>query len=167
MFQSGEKVVYGNNGVYEVSDITTLDSAKADKNKLYYVLKNISTGAAAYVPTDSTVYLRSVMSKAEAEVLIRSIPEISALHLSTSNPKELPRICKEILSSHDQRKIIGLIKHLKDTEQKKHLQRKKLSATEERYLAHALMLLGSELVCALGIEKAELDRRIMDEINNC
>ena len=167
MFQSGEKVVYGNNGVYEVLDITTLDSAKADKTKLYYVLKSISTGAAAYVPTDSTVYLRPVMSKAEAEVLIRSIPEISAAKLSASNPKELPRLCKEILSSHDQRRIIGLIKHLKENEQKKHLQRKKLSATEERYLAHALMVLGSELVCALGIEKSELDKRIMDAIDNC
>ena len=38
MFEKGEYIVYGHNGICEVEDITHLNLSGVDKGKLYYVL---------------------------------------------------------------------------------------------------------------------------------
>ncbi len=157
MYKIGDKVVYGSSGVCEVSAISTLDSTAADRDRLYYVLKNLSTGGTAYVPTDSEVYIRAVMSESEAKVFLAQIPNISFDELLKIPPKECQKAFRDILSSHDGLKIIGLIKFLKHIESAKRQQRKKLSITEERYLSQSLLVIESELMVSLGCSKNEVE----------
>lgn len=38
MFEIGDFIVYGNNGICEVKDITTISMKDAPKDRLYYLL---------------------------------------------------------------------------------------------------------------------------------
>ena len=41
MFEKGDYVIYGNNGICRVQDITTLTIPGIDKNRKYYLLKPV------------------------------------------------------------------------------------------------------------------------------
>ena len=45
MFEKGEYIVYGHNGICEVEDITHLNLSGVDKGKLYYVLAPLNKKA--------------------------------------------------------------------------------------------------------------------------
>lgn len=165
MFKIGDKVVYGSNGVCEITSISTLESS-AQKDRLYYILHNLVTGGTAYVPTDSEVYLCAIMNKTEAQKLISEIPNVPFEHLSEINPKEAQKCYKDILLSHDRLKIIGLIKFLKFTELRKKSQKKKLSIIEERYLSQALIVIGSELGASLELSKEKVEEMVQKALGN-
>ena len=164
MFKIGEKVVYSSNGVCKINEITKLNLNTANKDKLYCVLENLENKGIAYIPIDSTVYLRPVMSKEETEILISKISSISISDFGVVNPKEMPKVCQETISTHDNEKIIALIKFLRTIELQKKADKKKLSATEERYLSQAIMIIGSEISCSLGISKDELKDIIFNSV---
>lgn len=166
MFNIGEKVVYSNNGVCLVKDITTLDISTANKDKLYYVLQNIDTEAIAYIPTDSMVFLRLVMEEKEARALIDNIYNIEPFKFPNINTKETQKICQDTINSHNPEKILALIKYLKILEKEKAKQKKKLSSTCERYLSQAIMIISSELSTATNITRKDLEEIIEKSIED-
>ena len=53
MFEKGEYIVYGHNGICEVEDITHLNLSGVDKGKLYYVLAPLNKKESRiYYPVD-------------------------------------------------------------------------------------------------------------------
>ncbi len=164
MFNCGDLIVYGNNGVCRVEKITTLDSDTAHKDKLYYVLKNLSSQGMAYVPVDSAVFMRSVMSRDEALALIDKIPTTDTAMFDNIPQRELQKAYREALQSHSQEAVISLIKHIRLTASRKQLLKKKLSATEERFLEQALKVMGSEFSVALGVDLAEVEEYISNRL---
>ena len=53
MFEKGEYIVYGHNGICEVEDITHLNLSGVDKGKLYYVLAPLTKKESRiYYPVD-------------------------------------------------------------------------------------------------------------------
>lgn len=165
MFNCGDLVVYGNNGVCCVEEITTLPSENADKDKLYYVLKHLSSSGMAYIPVDSSVYMRPVISKDEANSLIDKIPSVTTDMFDHIPPRELQKAYREALLSHDSVAILSLIKHIRLTAKRKQLLKKKLSSTEERFLEQAIKVIGSELAVALDIEMGSIREYIMERLN--
>ena len=166
MYKAGEKVMYGASGVCEIESIGPIDSINADKDRLYYSLRNLSTGGVAYVPVDSEVFIRHVMKKSEAEKLIQELPSIPPVDFSKVPTRDLQKAFKDNIASHDSKKIIGLIKYIKNTEYKKQISKKKLSLTEERYLSQALNVITGELGCALGKETTEIEMLIKAALNS-
>ena len=54
MFEIGEYVVCGNNGVCLIKDITTLHMSGVDKKRKYYILKPVyAESSTVYVPVDT------------------------------------------------------------------------------------------------------------------
>ena len=54
MFEKGDYVIYGSNGICRVQDVTTLDIPGVDKNRKYYLLKPVYTSASTvYTPVDT------------------------------------------------------------------------------------------------------------------
>ena len=84
MFKKGEYVVSGNKGVCVVEDITTLDISGVDKEREYYILKPIYVaGSTVYVPVDTADgSLRRVLSREEADRLIKGIPDIPLITIA-------------------------------------------------------------------------------------
>ena len=69
MFQKGEYVIYGNNGICLIQDITTLNIAGVNKDRQYYLLKPVyASGSTVYTPVDTAeTALRHALSKDEAD----------------------------------------------------------------------------------------------------
>lgn len=65
MFEIGEYVVYGMNGVCRVEEIGTMDLGGIDSDKLYYTLLPIYTkGSRVFTPVDNQkVIMRAIISK--------------------------------------------------------------------------------------------------------
>lgn len=159
MFNCGDLIVYGNNGVCRVEEITEM-SLTGGEEQLYYVLKSKTGGGTAYVPVNSPVYMRPVMSQQEAEELVRQIPFVKTDCFEVSNARDMQKLYRETIQSHDCVQIISLIKHIRRTEKKKQEMKKKLSSTEERFLEQAMKIINSELSVALNLEPQKLPEYI-------
>lgn len=160
MFEKGEMVFYKNIGVCEVVDITSLDFAM-DTDQKYYVMKSIYKNGINYVPVGVEIEnIRNIISKEEAEELVRKIPEIevdAVLNLAT---KEMTEYYEEKLNTGDPLDILEL--SLSIDKKKEYLsdEKKKFGAIDDNYLKKALDMLYEELAAALGIGKEEMPKYI-------
>lgn len=164
MFGKGELIIYGSNGVCEVTDITKVSLKGANKSKLYYVLQPYyQKNGKIFTPVDNEkVIMRQVISKEEAMALIDDIPNIESLWIT--DDKEREEAYKECLRSHECREFIKMIKTLSLRKQERIAQGKKITATDERYFKQAEDNLYSELSIPLGIPKAEIGEYITKRV---
>ena len=97
MFQKGDYVICGNNGICSVQDITTLNISGVDKKRQYYLLKPVfQSGSTVYVPLDTAESsIRRASSRQEADALIKSIPDIPLIPLA--DEKTLEKTYKEYM----------------------------------------------------------------------
>lgn len=164
MFTTGEYIVYGSNGVCEVTDIRKMNLSGVPRDKLFYVLtpKN-QKGSTLFTPIDSTkTKMRKVLSREEALELIDNMPEIEELYFSNDKLRE--EKYKECIRSCDCREWIKIIKTLYLRREEKHLQGKKFSATDERYLKMAEENLYEELSTAMEMTKKEVQHYIEEKL---
>ena len=76
MFEIGEKIIYGENGVCTVEKIAPLEMSGASREKLYYHLTPLVGSGTYFAPVDTNAYMRRIISRSEAEALIDAIPGI-------------------------------------------------------------------------------------------
>ena len=79
MYQAGEFIVYGTNSVCRVESIGK-PPFETEEDTLYYTLVPVTGTETIYIPTDSPVFTRPVISREKAEELINSIPDIEEDH---------------------------------------------------------------------------------------
>ena len=89
MYQVGELVVYGAEGVCRVAAIGPLEMRGAQKETDYYTLTPLYGAGKIFIPVDTNVSIRPVMTRAEAETLIDRIPEIPEEVYENNNPRLL------------------------------------------------------------------------------
>lgn len=167
MFQIGEKIVYGNNGVCQVEDVTRLQMEGVDNQKLYYILVPLDKKRGRiYTPTDNDkIKMRKVLTKKEAEHLVDEIDCISQLDIA-ANDKMREEKYKEILRACDCHECIRLIKTIYTKKQNLISMGKKLPNTDEKYLRQAEDNLYGELSVALDIDKKGMVKYIEDRVNS-
>ena len=78
MYEIGQLIVYGNEGVCRVEEIGTPKISGVDKHRDYYTLAPIYREGKVFTPVDSKVFMRPVISREEALALIDRIPEMTA-----------------------------------------------------------------------------------------
>lgn len=166
MFQIGEKIVYGNNGVCQVEDVTRLQMDGVDNQRLYYILVPLDKKRGRiYTPTDNEkIKMRRVLTKKEAEHLVDEIECISQLDIA-ANDKMREEKYKEILRTCDCHECIRLIKTIYIRKQNLISMGKKLPNTDEKYLRQAVDSLYSELSVALDIDKNGMVKYIEERVN--
>ena len=106
MFEIGEKIIYGENGVCTVEKIAPLEMSGASREKLYYHLTPLVGSGTYFAPVDTNAYMRRIISRSEAEALIDAIPGIEpacekerSLHIFNYAPvKSNPVACARISS---------------------------------------------------------------------
>ena len=160
MFEKGEMVFYKNIGVCEVVDITSLDFAM-DTDQKYYVMKSIYKNGINYVPVGVEIEnIRNIISKEEAEELVRKIPEIEVDAVLDLATKEMTEYYEEKLNTGDPLDILEL--SLSIDKKKEYLsdEKKKFGTIDDNYLKKALDMLYEELAAALGIGKEEMPKYI-------
>ena len=164
MFEKGEYVVYGSKGVCRIQDISHVDIPGVDKNRLYYIMSPVQGGnGTVYLPTDSTkATIRKVMTKEEANRLIRDIPDIEQLWVPDEKRREASY--KEALRTCSGRAWVSIIKALYLRKQERVAAGKKITALDERYLRAAEQELYGELSVALGVPREDMETYIHDHL---
>lgn len=165
MFEKGEYVVYGQNGICKVSEITSLDMSGIDKEKQYYVLLPLSAkGSTIYCPTDNTkLVLRNVLSKEEAWELIDEIPDIEELWIMNEKMRE--NDYKQAIRSGNLKELIRIIKTLYLRKQERIAVCKKMTSTDDKYFHMAEERLYSELALAIGRDAGEMEAIIKERVD--
>ena len=156
MYNVNDMVVYGNQGVCEVVNIGTLSMSMVDKRKMYYTLRPFyHKDAAVYVPVDNvSAVMRPVISKNEAEKLIKKIPDIDYAWIVNEQERETQY--KSALRTCDCEELIKIIKTLFRRKKSRIDAGKKVTVVDERYFKQAENQLYEELAFALGIDKGEV-----------
>ena len=166
MFEKGDYVIYGNNGICRVQDITTLSISGIDKNREYYLLKPVySSGSTVYTPVDTAeTLLRPALSREEADSLIRSIPDIPLIPIA--DEKTLEKTYKEYMRSNSTRAWVQLIKTIYLRKEKRTMKGYKVTALDSRYFSLAESSLYGELAIALDKPREEVKSYIASCIDS-
>ena len=85
MYQPGELIVYGGEGVCRVEAIGPLKLSGMKSDKLYYTLQPLYRSGTVFAPVEGKVFMRPVISRKQAEELVRSIPQVQERHLDGRN----------------------------------------------------------------------------------
>ena len=110
MFEIGDYIVCGNNGICTVESIGTIDVPDVNPDRLYYILQPVyAKGSVVYIPVDNEkIVMRKILTKEQAQALIDKIPEIETI--PELNDKLREEKFKECLRHHDCTDWIRIIK---------------------------------------------------------
>ena len=158
MYNVGEKIIYGENGVCTVSKVAPLD-ASGGSDKLFYHLKPLIGSGIYFTPVDSGAFMRRVMSREEAEVLIDSIPSIEPAVCRDNRFNHVDAFYKELFRQYSCEALVSIVKglHLRMNE------KKTKSSRAESTMKRAKDILHGELSVALGIELGDVENYIAQQ----
>ena len=162
MFKVGDLIVYGNTGVCTVEKIGRPDLSGISDDKEYYtLLPYYSRNSRIFTPCDNDkVVMRPIMSKKEAEKLLREIPKIEILVITDEKKRE--ECYKETMKTCDCREFVSILKTIYNRKKTRLAEGKKVTASDERYYNMAEDKLFGELAIALGLEKSQMKTKIKD-----
>ncbi len=163
MFSKGSLVLYGTNGVCEITEIARLPFDRSDAEQQYYYLKplNALDGCVIYAPTVSERRtMRALLSEDEMRLFLGRIPEIEALEID--NEKTRRDLYKSVMQQLSPEGCIALIRSVKM--RRGSGARKHLSETDMEFEAMALKNLSMELSCVLNVPLAAAQQMIEERI---
>lgn len=164
MYQVGEKIIYGSNGVCVIDEIKLIEAPHTQQLQQYYVIRPMFQECRISVPVDTSVFMRPVISAEEARALVDSIPGIDAQPYYNSALRQLQEYYDAKLSTHRCEDLIELTMSLHRKKMKTVEQKRKFGAIDERYMKRAEDLLFGELAAALEISKDDVPRYIQDRL---
>ena len=158
MFEKGGYIVYGTTGVCQIEDITGMKSKGSSGEKLYYVLRPcFQKGNTIFTPVDNgKIAMRAAMTREEAEMLIKRIPQIE--ELEEADDKERERHYKP-------GEWIRIIKTSYLRSRKREAEGKRATTVDDRYFHTAEEHLYAELAVVLGMEKDDVRQYIGQKID--
>lgn len=164
MFEVGDYVVYGTNGVCTVDSVGKIDSGIFDNKKNYYTLvPYYARSGKIYVPVDSDkVTMRKVLTKDQALEFIDSIKDIEGLWITDEKTRELSY--KEAFRTHDCAGYVRIIKTIYHRMEERTAEKKKLTSTDERYFKMVEDYLYGELGISLSMEKEKVKEFLIDKL---
>lgn len=96
MYQVGELIIYGAEGVCRVEKVGPVDMRGAPAGVDYYTLSPLYREGTIFTPVDTNVHTRPIMTREQAEGLIDQIPSIPAEVYENSNPRLLQEHTRSI-----------------------------------------------------------------------
>lgn len=166
MFEVGDYIVYGNNGVCKVEAVGKLKAPGMPKDKLYYTLSPYnSKGSKIFTPVDNKrVVMRPIISKKEAIELIKDLKNIDLLVVSDEN--RIEEEYKEALRKCDCKELVKVIRTIANRKNSRLKEGKKITAGDEKYLQMAEEYLLEELSIPLEMDKEQVKELIVKEVGN-
>lgn len=164
MFQTGERVVYGNNGICCIERIDAPDFEVFERGKQYYFLRCEEDGSRIYAPVDTRMAMRAIMTHDEAQALLLGLPAMPVRQPASRDHKLVTQHYQKLLQEHTAESLACVIKSI-------HLRSKgadgvpgRISSAEESILKKTESQLCSELSAALGISPAAARERLIAAI---
>lgn len=151
LYQVGQLIVYGAEGVCRVEAVGPLDMRGAQRGVDYYTLFPLYREGRIFIPVDTEVYTRPVMTREEAEALIARMPDIPAEVYENSNPRLLNEHYQGFLKSHDCTDLVRLIRAIYVKGVSAADRGRRLGQVDERSMKQAEEMLHGELAAALDL----------------
>ena len=164
MYQIGDLIIYSSEGACRIDSIEKLHMSGVSNDNLYYGLCPVYHRGKIFVPIDTKLFMRPIISCEEAKRLIRRIPSIQEKIVHNQSKRLLEDHYNGYMRSHDCMDLLKLIKtiYLKGTMAA--VERKKLGSIDERFKKKAEDLLYCEFAIALSIPKEKVKSYIENEI---
>lgn len=164
MFQEGEYIVYGLNGVCRIEGITHPDMQGIPKDRKYYALSPVNQSGRIYAAVDSCEdKMRRVITRAEAEDLLGKLQKIDPIEITDDRGAE--ELYKSCIRCYDCTEWVRVIKCIYLRNQKRITDGKKVTAKDEKYMRMAEDALYSELGIALGIPREQVLEYILQKVD--
>lgn len=160
MYEIGEKIVYGENGVCTVIKVAPLESSMS-RDRLYYYLTPLIGSGTYFAPVDSGAFMRPVMSREQAEALIDAIPGIEPAICNDTRFNHVDAFYRELFKQHSCEALVSVIKGL----HARMSERKTKSSRAELTMRRAKEILHGELSIALGMDYEEVEPYIISRID--
>lgn len=152
MFAVGDMIIYGGTGVCRVNAVAPLAGSRGpDRKRLYYTLKPCYGTETIYVPVDTKVFMRKVITREEAERLIDRIPELEPDICNERNLRVLSDHYKANLETHSCEDLLQTVKAVWLKGAKAVEQKRKPGQVDQYFGKRAEELLYGELAVALGM----------------
>jgi CarD family transcriptional regulator len=165
MFEVGEMVVYGSTGVCDIIDIIDLEISKGKTAKYYKLVPVEKKNSSILTPVENPkVVMRKMMSKAEAEKLVDSLPELEPVDIP--NDKKREEIYRNTVNSCDPKMWFSFIKTLYTRKKTRLEQGRKTTSMDDRYYRVVENGLFGELALVLGKEKNEIACYVKSTLDN-
>ena len=160
MYQVGDKIVYGENGVCTIVCIAPLNVSGTSRDRLYYHLSPLIGSGTYFAPVDTTAFMRPVMSREEAEALIDRMPEIEPAICKDSRFNHVDAFYKDLFRTHSCDALVSIVKGLRQ----RMGERKTRSSRAESTMKRAKDMLNGELSVALDLDLRDVDDYVRSRI---
>ena len=166
MFQKGEYIIYRNTGVCQVAEIGVPENVPITEGTLYYFLVPMHGSGTIYIPVDSPVFMRPVITKEQADTLITSIPQLPQLPSQYKDQKALANQYKALVQTHDCSKLLQLIMSIRQKDSELTQVGKSLGKIDMQYKKQAIAMLCEEFSIALEIPCNEVPAYIKHHVES-
>ncbi|MGI5894107.1 MAG: CarD family transcriptional regulator [Candidatus Merdivicinus sp.] len=167
MFAEGCYIIYRNLGVCKVEKVGHPTEGTFSQEMDYYTLKPWHGEGIIYVPVNSKVRMRPVMSRKEADNLIRQIPSISAEVCQSRDRKVLQGFGNASLQSQSSEELLRLIKSITIKERMLAQKGKRLGSIDANSRRQAQELLYQELAFVFEIPYETVSRKVAEQLDSC
>ena len=155
MFKVNDVIIYGTQGVCQIIGIEEKNISSGKKS--YFVLMPINgNGPTIYAPTDNKHVLskmRRLLSKAEIDELINSMPNENAVWVKNDNERK--ERYKKILAGGDHVELIKMIKAIYAHKKEREAEGKRLHMMDEGFFKDAEQILYHEFQYVLKLKNKE------------
>lgn len=155
MFQQGQQVIYGGNGVCRIEEIVLRENAVSGESGHVYVIR-LSSGLTSYIPVESNVFMRALITPDEAKKVIADFSDIVPRTFPGTNSKALADQYRAIIARHEPREMLCLYKSLRNKIEQACLTGKKPGLMDERFASTVLEQVTQELSIVLDCTADEV-----------
>lgn len=162
MFCVNDYIVYGSEGVCKVESIGHPNISGLDVTKEYYTLSPVYRCGKIYTPVDSSILMRKVITKDQAEELIGGIKDISA-DLDVPKDAKLANVFyRDMVRSYECSKLISVIKHVFEKQRRFAEIKRNVPAVDLKFFKIAEDMLYNEFAFVLGIDPKDVKSYIAE-----
>jgi len=165
MFQVNDVIIYGSQGVCEITAIE--EKVFSGTKKKYFVLKPIADqGSVIYAPTDHALIvkkMRRLLTVSEINALIDAMPKKKTVWIDNVNERK--EYFKNLLAGGDHASLIQMIKAIYAHKKEREADGKRLHMIDERFFKDAEQLLYNEFQYVLKLNsKDDLMQYILNRL---
>lgn len=162
MFQQGQQIIYGGNGVCRIEEIVERDIGVPGVQQVYVI--RLASGLTSYVPVESSVFMRALITPEEAKQVLADYPSIGVRTFTGSNSKALADQYRAVIARHDPREMLCLYKSLRNKVEQARRAGKKPGTMDERFAAAALEQVAQELSIVLCCPMQEICAQLLEAV---
>ena len=157
MYQVGDAVLYGNNGICRIREITRMESCGMVDD--FYVLKPVSSEATTvFVPLGSDVLLsrmHPLLSPEKMRELLGGIDDSAPIWVENENQRKI--LFREIMNSGDRLAIFRVYLTLRRLRSEREKKGKHLRVSDERSYRETERIFFDEVSLVLGRSREECE----------